>query len=258
MDKKVRLNKYIASCTDISRRAADELISLGKVKVNGKIVSELGITLGGKDTVIIDGKPIVPQKHEYYAFHKPAGYITTKSDPQKRKTIYNILPESLKSLNPAGRLDKDSSGLIILTNDGDLLLKLTHPKIKVAKVYKVTIKGKLSQGDIYKLENGIEIEPGKVAYAEVEMLEYKKGISMLKVTLHQGYNRQIRKMMESIGHPIQALKRISHATINISGLEKGQYRKINIKELKNLNIYLNKKMNDLYKKEKKSCAETQL
>ena len=247
----LRLNKFIAENSDYSRRSADNLIVEGKVCVNGKIIKELGTKISSKDKVSIEGKILQKKSYEYYIFHKPAGFITTKSDEKSRKTIYDILPENFKLLNPCGRLDKASSGLLIMTNDGELLQNLTHPKIQVSKIYRVSIKGKLSEGDFYKLENGIEIEEGKVAYAEVEPIEFDKGVSVLKITLYQGYNRQIRKMMEKLGKEVVALKRISHGTINLQGLEKGQYRKITKKELYNLNNYLNKKLKNL-KKDKKN------
>ena len=246
--EKERINKFISSCTEISRREAERLIIDGKVKLNGKVITEPGVSVSSSDKVELDGKVLKKQKLEYYLFHKPAGFITTKSDEKSRKTIYDILPENFKILNPAGRLDKASSGLIILTNDGELLQKLTHPKIQVSKVYRVTVKGKLSDGDFYKLANGIEIEPGQIAYAEAELIDFDKGSSTLKVTLHQGYNRQIRKMMAAINKDVLALKRVSHGTLSIAGLEKGKFRQVKKTELKNLNIYLNKKLNALAKK----------
>ena len=246
--EKERINKFISSCTEISRREADKLILEGKVKLNGKVITEPGIAVCSSDKVELNGKVLKKQKLEYYLFHKPAGYITTQSDEKSRKTIYDILPENFKMFNPAGRLDKASSGLIILTNDGELLQKLTHPKIQVSKVYRVTVKGKLSDGDFYKLANGIEIETGQIAYAEAELIDFDKGSSTLKVTLHQGYNRQIRKMMASINKDVLALKRISHGTLTIAGLEKGKFRPVKKTELKNLNIYLNKKLHALAKK----------
>ena len=249
MDKE-RINKYIASCSDVSRRQADKLIEGGKVKVNGKVVSEFGFLVSDKDKVEADGKILFRQRKEYYLFHKPAGYITTKSDEKNRKTIYDLLPEKMKKLNPAGRLDKASSGLIILTNDGELLQKLTHPKIQVSKVYKVKVKGKFSDGDFYKFRNGIEIEPDKIAYGEIELIDFEQGLSTFQVTLYQGYNRQIRKMMAELGKEVVALKRISHATLSVAGLEKGKFRPVKKTELKNLSVYLNKKLNALNKKKK--------
>lgn len=249
--EKERINKYIASCSEVSRRQADKLIEDGKVKVNGKVVTKPGISVSDKDKIEVDGNVLSKQKKQYYLFHKPAGYITTKSDEKNRKTIYDLLPEKMKSLNPAGRLDKASSGLIILTNDGELLQKLTHPKIQVSRVYKVKVKGKFSDGDFYKFQNGIEIEPNKIAYGEIELLDFDNGTSTFQITLYQGYNRQIRKMMAELGKEVVALKRISHATLSIAGLEKGKFRPVKQTELRNLSIYLNKKINALKKKTNK-------
>ena len=134
MSSKLRLNKYIASSGICSRRKADELIENGYVNVNGKTIKELGYLISEKDKVFVEGKLIHPLKHEYYKFYKPAGYITTADDEKGRKTIYDILPEELKKLKPAGRLDKDSTGLLILTNDGDLINELTHPSVKIPKI----------------------------------------------------------------------------------------------------------------------------
>ena len=163
---KVRLNKYIASAGICSRRKADEMIEQGLVNVNGKRVSELGYLVSEKDKVFIEGKLIHPLKHEYYRFYKPAGYITTADDEKGRKTIYDILPEELHKLNPVGRLDRESTGLIILTNDGELINELTHPSVKIQKVYIVSINGRINQNHIDQMAAGIEIEPNKKAYAE--------------------------------------------------------------------------------------------
>ena len=165
-----RLNKYIASSGLCSRRKADELIESGVVQVNGKKVTELGYSVQNKDKVFVNGKFIHPVKHEYYRFYKPAGYITTSDDEKGRKTIYDLLPENLHHLKPVGRLDRESTGLIILTNDGELINDLTHPSVKVPKLYRVAINGKITQNDIDKMYKGIEIEPNKMAYAQVDVL----------------------------------------------------------------------------------------
>ena len=176
-----RLNKYIASSGLCSRRKADELIESGVVMVNGKKVTELGFSVKPKDKVFVNGKLIHPIKHEYYRFYKPAGYITTADDEKGRKTIYDLLPENLHKLKPVGRLDKDSTGLIILTNDGDLINELTHPSAKVPKLYRVSINGKISQKDIDTMYKGIEIEPGKIAYAQVDVLDFDNNESLLSI-----------------------------------------------------------------------------
>ena len=235
-----RLNKYIASSGLCSRRKADELIESGVVNVNGKIVKELGFQVGEKDKVFVNKVLIRPKKLEYYKFYKPAGYITTSVDEKDRKTIYDVLPTELKVLKPVGRLDKDSTGLLIMTNDGDLINQLTHPSLKVTKVYTVSVEGKVGINDLQVLYDGIEIEKGKMAYAEAQIIEYGKDTTMLQVILTQGLNRQIRKMFDYIGHPVISLKRVQHATISIEGLKRGQIKPIKPAQIKDLRKYLTK------------------
>lgn len=235
-----RLNKYIASSGLCSRRKADELIESGVVMVNGKKVTELGFTVQPKDKVFVEGKLIHPVKHEYYRFYKPAGYITTADDEKGRKTIYDLLPETLHKLKPVGRLDKDSTGLIILTNDGDLINELTHPSAKVPKLYRVSINGKITQNDIDKMYKGIEIEPGKTAYAQVDVLEIDNSSTVMEILLHQGLNRQIRKMFEFLGFEVVSLKRVQHATITLEGLKRGEFKPIKPRQIKELRNFLNK------------------
>jgi len=239
-----RLNKFIASSGLCSRRKADELIANGKVNVNGKIITELGFQVGSKDKVTVNGQPIKPQKLEYYRFYKPAGYITTTDDEKGRKTIYDIIPSELKHLKPVGRLDKDSTGLIIMTNDGELINEMTHPSIKVPKIYVVKVNGKLSPDDGEKMYNGIEIETDtgekKTAYAEIFPIELSSKESIVKVTLYQGLNRQIRKMFAALGFEVISLKRIQHATITLEGIKKGQIKPMKPKQVKELQLFINK------------------
>lgn len=241
-----RLNKFIASSGLCSRRKADEYIEQGKVGVNGKIVTELGFQVGQKDKVTVDGELIKPQKLEYYRFYKPAGYITTTDDEKGRKTIYDVIPPELRHLKPVGRLDKESTGLIIMTNDGDLINEMTHPSIKVPKIYIVTINGKLTPAEGEKMFNGIEIETDtgekKTAYAEVFPIELANNSSVLKVTLYQGINRQIRKMFALLGYEVLSLKRVQHASVTLEGLKKGQIKPMKPKQVKELQGFINKVM----------------
>ncbi len=236
----MRINKYIAQSGFCSRRKADEYILNGSVKVNGNIVTMLGFEIRTKDKVTVDGKLIRADKLEYYKFYKPAGYITTKSDEKGRKTIYDILPDEYKHLNPVGRLDKDSSGLIILTNDGNLAYELTHPSIKVAKTYIVKVDAKLTDEELNKLSTGIEIEKGKIAYCDWQIIEETKNETIFEIVLHQGMNRQIRKMFEFLGHSVINLKRVRHANIDLAGLKKGQIKPIKPRQIKELRAYLDK------------------
>lgn len=240
MSSKVRLNKYIASSGICSRRKADELIENGLVNINGKIIKELGYLISEKDKVFVEGKLIHPLKHEYYKFYKPAGYITTADDEKGRKTIYDILPEELKTLKPAGRLDKDSTGLLILTNDGELINELTHPSVKIPKIYHVTVDGFVTEANVNKMAEGFEIETGKMAYADVQILERTKKSTSMEITLYQGLNRQIRKMFDFLGFQVVSLKRIQHATITLEGLKRGEFKPIKPKQIKELKIFLSR------------------
>jgi len=236
----IRLNKYIASSGLCSRRKADELIEQGVVAVNGKKITELGYLVQDKDKVFVNQKLIRPVRHEYYKFYKPAGYITTCDDEKGRKTIYDLLPESMYNLKPVGRLDKDSTGLLILTNDGDLINELTHPSVKVPKVYIVSVDAKMHQHEFEQMAKGIEIEPGKIAYADVTLLEADNKHTMMQIVLYQGMNRQIRKMIEHLGYEVKSLKRIQHATIQIDGLRRGEFKPIKPQQIKELRNFINR------------------
>ena len=242
---KVRINKFIASSGICSRREADSLIQNGKVKVNGKTVSELGFSVDDKkDKVEVEGKLIHSVKLDYYKFYKPAGYITTSDDEKGRKTIYDLLPERLYHLKPVGRLDKDSTGLIILTNDGELINQLTHPSVKVPKIYLVKVESKIPRKDLEAISAGVEIEKGKIAYADITVLEMDSSSTTMRITLFQGMNRQIRKMFEHFGYEVKSLKRIQHATITIDGMKRGEFKQLKPKNVKELKSFLNKAVID--------------
>ncbi len=239
-----RLNKYIASSGLCSRRKADELIQEGKVRVNDKIITELGFYVREKDRVYVENKLIKPENLQYYKFFKPAGYITTADDEKGRKTIYDIIPPELKNLKPVGRLDKDSTGLIILTNDGGLINDMTHPSIKVPKVYLVHINGKFTRDDAEKMLNGLVIDTDtgekKTAFAETVPIEINQNSSAVQVVLYQGINRQIRKMFAKLGYEVESLKRVQHATITLDGLKRGDVKLLKPKQVKELKAYIAK------------------
>ncbi len=239
-----RLNKYIASTGICSRRKADDLITDGKVSVNGKVITELGFYVREKDKVSVEGKIVRPQKLEYYRFYKPAGYITTADDEKGRKTIYDILPPELSNMKPVGRLDKDSTGLLILTNDGELINQMTHPSVKVPKTYFVTINGRFTEENAKTMFEGIEIltdtNEKKIAYAEAFPIEVSNKKSVIQVILYQGINRQIRKMFAKLGFEVEVLKRVQHAMITLEGLKKGQVKVMKPKLVKQLQAYLSK------------------
>ncbi len=236
----MRINKYIAQSGITSRRKADELVLSGRVKVNGKIVTMLGFEIRTKDKVTVDDKLIKADNFLYYKFYKPTGCITTKDDEKGRKTIYDYLPGELHILKPVGRLDKDSSGLLILTNDGDLIYELTHPSIKVSKVYHVKVDSKIKYEELEILAKGIELEKGKIAYCDSMILEQNSNSTLLEITLYQGINRQIRRMFEYLGHRVINLKRIRHATLDVVGLKRGQYKQLKPKQIRELKSYIEK------------------
>lgn len=237
---KIRLNKYIASTGICSRRDADKLIEFGKVRINDTIIKELGFSVSPKDRVYVNNELVKPKDLTYIRYYKPAGYITSMDDEKGRKTIYDILPEEVKNLKPVGRLDKDSTGLLILTNDGELINELTHPSVKIPKIYRVCAQGKMNLNHLEQMAKGIEIEPGKKAFADAFILEIDGKNTILEVTLHQGLNRQIRKMLDILGHSVISLKRISHGPIDILGLKKGQFKYLKPKQIKDLKNYIEK------------------
>lgn len=240
----MRLNKYIAQAGICSRRKADELIQRGVVKVNDNVITDMSFQVRVRDKVYIEGHLIRPMELQYYKFNKPAGYITTMDDEKGRKTIYDILPKELHRLKPVGRLDKDSTGLLILTNDGELINGLTHPSIKIPKIYDVTVEGKVTQETLNKMEKGLEIEPNKIAYAGVIIYEQDKKETKMQVTLLQGMNRQIRKMFEMCGFEVKVLKRIQHATIRLDGLKKGEVKVLKPKAIRELKEFLKKRVGE--------------
>lgn len=238
-EENLRINKYIAHTGYCSRRKADELIIEGKVRINGKVVTDFSVAVKDQDKVTINGKSVSPVKeYTYIRYYKPAGYITTKSDEKGRKTIYDILPPEVQNLKPIGRLDKASTGLIIMTDDGDLINKMTHPSVKIPKIYRVCVQGKIDQNDLIRWAKGIEIEKGKIAYAEAEVIEFDNGNTVLTVILRQGMNRQIRKMADAIGHPVISLKRTHHGSIDLLGLQKGAFKYLKPSQIKELKNYI--------------------
>ena len=240
MKNNIRLNKYIASCGLASRRKADEMIEQGMVKVNGKTVTELGFLVSEKDKITVGTQLLHPSKLTYIKYYKPAGYITTMDDEKGRKTIYDILPEEVKNLKPVGRLDKDSTGLLIMTNDGELINQMTHPSIKISKIYRVVVKGKIGIKQLQQWADGIEIEKGKIAYAEARIVEFEGQNTVLEVVLFQGLNRQIRKMADFVGYPVISLKRVMHGPVDLSGLKKGQFKYLKPQQIKELKLYIKK------------------
>ncbi len=222
----MRLNKFMAACGVASRRHCDEIIESGRVRVNAVVVKKLGTKIDPKlDIVAIDGKPIrLKGDFEYIMLHKPTGYITTVSDPQGRKTVLDLLPISNNRLYPIGRLDCNTSGLLLITNDGDLAQKLMHPSFELGKTYVALVSGEISEAEFQKLRKGLDIGGFVTSPAEAKLLWSEKGRSEVQLTIHEGKNRQVRRMFEALDKKVKELKRIAIGTLFLGKLQEGQWR----------------------------------
>ena len=231
-----RISKVIANSGYTSRRNADKLITDGKVLVNGEI-AVLDQKVSNNDTITIDGKLLEKNtgNYEYYILNKPRGVISTASDEKGRKTVIDLINTKTR-IYPVGRLDYDTTGAILLTNDGDLTNKLIHPKNKIDKVYLAKVKGIITGNDIHKLENGLKIDNYKTSPAKVKLKSFDKitNTSMVLLTIHEGHNHQVKKMFEVIGFDVMKLTRLSFAGIDVKTLKSGEYRKLTIKEVQKL------------------------
>lgn len=222
-----RLHKLIARAGLASRRAAEEMIGEGRVAVNGHVIRELGFKADPEaDRIVVDGHPLrLPSGPlAVVALHKPRGVMTTKDDPENRPTVMQLLPVRLAHLHPVGRLDFETAGLLLLTDDGDLTQKLTHPSHGVEKVYQARVRGNVALETVRKLESGIFLEDGKTAPCRVRVRAQTDRNALLEITLHEGRNRQVRRMLEAVGYPVSSLRRIRFGPIDLVGLAPGAHR----------------------------------
>lgn len=224
-DVEERLQKYMARCGVASRRKCEEIISQGKVSVNGKIITELGFKINSSsDKVEYDGKGIKPEERKVYiALNKPEGYVSTVKDEKNRRTILDIVKVN-ERIYPIGRLDYDTSGLILLTNDGEIYNKVIHPREEINKTYLALIKGNPETEEINRFKNGVDIGGYITAKASFNILKRIGENSEVEITIHEGKNRQVRKMCEAINHPVITLKRISVGKITLNNLKLGTWR----------------------------------
>lgn len=231
----MRLNKFLSNSGVASRRKSDELISQGKVFVNGKVVSELGLQINEKkDKVTVEGKQIkLPSSFVYIKLNKPKGYACTTADEKGRKTIYELI-DTDERLFSIGRLDYDTEGLILLTNDGDFANKVAHPKYAIEKEYRVTIEGQIKESELAVLRKGVVVDGERMPSAKVEFLSEDDKFTKLSVVIDEGQNRQIRRMFEAIGKSIRLLKRVRIGQVRLGGLKRGDYRDLTEDELNSL------------------------
>ena len=235
-NKSERLQKRIAKSGVTSRRKAEELIVQGKVRVNQKIVTELGTKVTEKDKIEVNNIPITEEQKVYYLLYKPRGIITSAKDDKGRKTVLDYFTDIPERIYPVGRLDYDSSGILVLTNDGDFANLLMHPRHKINKVYVAKIKGIPEQKELQSLKKGIrdQNELLKLKSYKVISKDTKQNTMVLQIVLQEGKNRHIRRMMEGLGYPVQKLKREQYGMLNLKGLQPGKYRKLTAKEIDEL------------------------
>ena len=232
----IRLNKYIANSGICSRREADELITQGLVEVNGKVVTEMGYQVQKTDRVVFDGQSITPEKPVYVLLNKPKGYISTTKDEKARKTVMDLVANaSPYRLFPVGRLDRQTTGLILLTNDGHLTKKLTHPSFGVKKIYHVTLDRKLSVEDLRTIADGVRLEEG---VAEVDSISYIEGKpkNEVGIEIHIGWNRVVRRIFKKMGYEVEALDRVIFAGLTKKNIKRGHWRNLTEMEVNNLKM----------------------
>ena len=230
-----RLQKIIANSGYCSRRKAEQLILNGKVKVNGETITNLGAKASLNDIITIEGKKLTQQNKEYILLYKPKGTVTTTKDEKGRKTVLDII-ETKNRLYPVGRLDYDTSGLLLLTNDGNLTNLLIHPSKKITKIYAVKIKEIVTKENLNKLLKGVKIDDKltKADHIKIKKIDKKKKTSIVLITIHEGKYHQVKKMFKEIGYNIDSLKREQFAFLTLKGLKSGEYRHLTIKEVKTL------------------------
>lgn len=229
----MRLQKYMALCGVASRRKSEEIITEGRVKVNNVTVTELGTIIDpSKDKILVDDKRIrLESKKIYIMLNKPIGYVSTLNDEKGRRIVTDLIEGVSERIYPVGRLDADTTGLILLTNDGELAYKLTHPSKKIEKKYIAIVEGVPNKKELEQLRNGVFIEGKKTAPAKVKMAKKFEEDSILEIVIHEGRNRQVKKMCEAVNHPVKKLKRVSIGEIEIGGLNIGNWRFLNDEEI---------------------------
>ncbi len=233
----MRLHKFLAAAGVASRRAAEKMIRQGRVKVNGETVTGMGVAIDpAADQVLVDGKKVAlpAPDREYILLYKPAGFVTTMSDPYGRPTVRDLVRDAGVRVFPVGRLDMDTSGLLLLTNDGELANRLAHPSYGVEKEYLARVKGLPSPDVLKRLEGGVELEDGRTAPARVRLVKGGRQNSVLSLTIHEGRNRQVRRMLKAVGHPVTALKRVRYGPLTLSGLAEGEWRRLSRDEVAEL------------------------
>ena len=228
----MRLNAYLARAGVASRRRADELIGAGRVRVNGE-VGQLNTVVRSRDVVEVDGRSVELQPVRYVLLHKPAGVLTTARDPHGRPTVVDLVSVDARVV-PVGRLDADTTGALVLTNDGPLAHRLAHPRYGVPKVYEAVVEGSPRPEELRALREGVDLEEGRTAPADVRVLGQEAGATTLRLTLHEGRKHQVKRMCAAVGHPVTRLHRTSYAGLGLDGLDPGDWRELSVDEVATL------------------------
>ncbi|MCL6450101.1 MAG: rRNA pseudouridine synthase [Acetobacteraceae bacterium] len=231
-----RLQKVLARAGVASRRKAEELIRQGRVRVNGVVVTRLGTRVDPEaDRLEVDGRRVGPAPESVcIALYKPRGYLSTASDPRGRRTVLDLVPHGLGRLFPVGRLDRDSEGLLLLTNDGELAFSLTHPRHRAVRVYLAEVEGVPSEAALNALRRGVVLEDGPTAPCRVELVRDRGEAALLRLSLRQGRKRQVRRMLDSVGHPVLRLTRVQMGPVSLGGMRPGEWRWLDAEELSKL------------------------
>lgn len=233
-----RLQKVMAHAGVASRRKSEQMITDGRVKVNGEKVTDMGVRVSKSDTITVDDVPINKEEPVYILLNKPRGVVSTADDPKGRDTVIDLVRDVNQRIYPVGRLDYDTTGVLILTNDGELANKLMHPSFEFEKTYVAKVEGRLTKENLIKLKQGVNLDEGKTAPAQARIINYDKqsNKTMLELILHEGKNHQVKKMMEAVGHPVDKLTRDKYGFLTTEGLQSGEWRELKQYEVNKLKL----------------------
>ena len=231
----MRLQKYMASCGVASRRSCETLIADGRVTVDGVVITAMGTQVEPEQTICVDGKRIMPETEKHYIlYHKPAGEMSTASDPEGRATVLDKFRDYPVRLYPIGRLDYDSEGLLLLTNDGELTERMLHPSKEVEKTYLARVTGTVTSDEVSRLIHGVMIEGRMTSHAKARVIRAEERYSDMLITIHEGRNRQVRKMVEAIGHEVMMLRRVRFGPLSLGDLKRGMWRELTNEEIEKI------------------------
>ncbi|MFP3949204.1 MAG: pseudouridine synthase [Longimicrobiales bacterium] len=228
----MRIQKFLSRAGVASRRVAEEWMQGGRVRVNGQVVTELGTRIDPDDDIVeVDGKVVTRPPPRWILLHKPRGYLTTRKDPRGRPTIYDLLPDQFRALRYVGRLDQDTEGLLLLTNEGDTLHRLLHPRYEVEREYRVTVEGHVEEETLERLESGVTLEDGEARAVRARVLEEAGHGSVLELVLREGRKREVRRMCEVVGHAVTHLQRVRFGPVALGDVPPGEWRDLTPKEI---------------------------